>query len=401
MIITELVKTSVRGIYGNKMRSFLTMLGIIIGVGSVITMLSLGEGAKKQVISSIQELGTNLLFVNPNYRRSAVRTGRVQTLTVEDAENIKKYINEAEDVAPESSSNFQVKFYNKNVNTSVEGVTPNFPAVRNYNIKSGHFFNNSDMRMLKRVCVIGKTAQTELFEQMNPIGRIIKIKGINFEIIGTLEEKGQSGWRDNDDLIFVPLTTYQKRLAGNDYIESINVKIKDEKLMDQAEKKISELMRRLHNLRPKDEDDFRIRSQAEFIERMNEVTNTFTYLLAGVATVSLLVGGIGIMNIMLVSVTERTKEIGIRKAIGAKKKHILLQFLLESVIVSLTGGIIGIGLGYLLSDIASNFAEFETVITYKSILLSFLFSISVGLFFGIYPANKAAKLKPIEALRYE
>jgi len=236
---------------------------------------------------------------------------------------------------------------------------------------------------------------------MSPMGLTIKIKGVSFEIVGILEEKGQSGFRDNDDLIFVPLTTFQKRLTGNDYLQTIVVQVSDEKLMNDVQTEIEELLRTRHKTLASEESDFRIRNQAEIISQVNTVTQTLTYLLAGVAAVSLLVGGIGIMNIMLVSVSERTREIGIRKAIGAKKKDILIQFLFESIMVSFTGGFIGILTGYLLSYLTSTAAGFNTNVTMSSIIISFGFSISIGLFFGIYPANKAANLKPIEALRYE
>jgi len=378
------------------------MLGIIIGVGAVITMISLGEGAKQSVTNSIKELGSNLLFVNPAMqRRGAVQSGNVQNLTLDDGTAIKNNVSYVSGIAPENSRNMQVKYFNKNTNTTIIGVTEPYAAIRNYKIESGRFINEIDDRAVKRVCVIGKTVQTELFGEMSPMGLTIKIKGVSFEIVGILEEKGQSGFRDNDDLIFVPLTTFQKRLTGNDYLQTIVVQVSDEKLMNDVQTEIEELLRTRHKTLASEESDFRIRNQAEIISQVNTVTQTLTYLLAGVAAVSLLVGGIGIMNIMLVSVSERTREIGIRKAIGAKKKDILIQFLFESIMVSFTGGFIGILTGYLLSYLTSTAAGFNTNVTMSSIIISFGFSISIGLFFGIYPANKAANLKPIEALRYE
>ncbi|HON56459.1 MAG TPA: ABC transporter permease [bacterium] len=403
MLIEELFMTSVRGIIANKLRSFLTMLGIIIGVASVITMLALGEGAKLKVSNSIKQLGTNLLFISPGIsRRGPIRMSNVQTLTFEDAEAIKSEIPYVDNIAPENSRNYQIKYFNKNTNAPVYGTIPSYEYVRNFKTIDGRFINDNDLKTMKRVCIIGQTVKNELFgEAFSPIGQEIKIKGITFEIIGLLEEKGQSNFGDNDNIIIVPLTTFQKRLAGVSHIQNISVKIISENLMSEAEKLIEELLRKRHKIKQGAENDFTIRNQAEFLETMNEITKTFTYLLAGVATVSLIVGGIGIMNIMLVSVTERTREIGIRKAIGATKKNILFQFLLESIIVSVTGGILGIALGYGFSFLASKLTEFDTYITIDSILISFLFSVSIGLFFGIYPANKAAKLSPIEALRYE
>ena len=355
MLIEELFMTSVRGIIANKLRSFLTMLGIIIGVASVITMLALGEGAKLKVSNSIKQLGTNLLFISPGIsRRGPIRMSNVQTLTFEDAEAIKSEIPYVDNIAPENSRNYQIKYFNKNTNAPVYGTIPSYEYVRNFKTIDGRFINDNDLKTMKRVCIIGQTVKNELFgEAFSPIGQEIKIKGITFEIIGLLEEKGQSNFGDNDNIIIVPLTTFQKRLAGVSHIQNISVKIISENLMSEAEKLIEELLRKRHKIKQGAENDFTIRNQAEFLETMNEITKTFTYLLAGVATVSLIVGGIGIMNIMLVSVTERTREIGIRKAIGATKKNILFQFLLESIIVSVTGGILGIALGYGFSFLAS------------------------------------------------
>ncbi|MBP7654073.1 ABC transporter permease [Candidatus Dependentiae bacterium] len=402
MLFWELIKTAINGILTHKLRSLLTMLNIIIKIDAIITMISLGEGAKQSVTNSIKELGSNLLFVSPGmHRRGAVQSGNVQNLNLEDGDSIKNNVKYVVGVAPENSKNMQVKYYNKNTNTTIIGVTEVYSDIRNYKLETGRFINETDVRTVKRVCIIGKTVQTELFGELNPIGMTIKIKGVSFDIIGVLKEKGQSGFRDNDDLIFTPLSTFQKRLTGNDFLQTIVVQVSDEKYMSEVQDQIEELIRARHKIQYGQESDFNIRNQAEIISQVNTVTKTLTYLLAGVAAVSLLVGGIGIMNIMLVSVTERTREIGIRKAIGAKKKDILTQFLFESVMVSFTGGILGILTGYLLSYIASNAAGFTTVVTVSSILISFCFSIAVGLFFGIYPANKAANLKPIEALRYE
>ncbi len=402
MLFWELIKTAFNGIVSHKLRSLLTMLGIIIGIGSVITMLSLGEGAKVSITSSIKSLGTNLLFVRPgNQKNRGIQSGSAQTLKIEDVQAIQNSISNITYAIPECSRNYQVKYFNKNVSTSIIGVTSHYAEVRNYKVETGRFITDTDDRIFNRVCVIGKSVQTELFGSINPVGMTIKIKGVSHEVIGLLEEKGQSGMMNNDDLIFVPLNVYQKKLAGTENLQSIVIQVADEKYMTEVQEEIEKLLRLRHRILSTEDSDFNIRSQAEFISQMNEISKMLTYLLAGVASVSLLVGGIGIMNIMLVSVSERTREIGIRKAIGAKKTDILLQFLLESIIVSLTGGILGILTGWGLSVIASNLAGFPTVISSNSIILSFSFSFAIGLFFGIYPANKAANLRPIEALRYE
>jgi len=402
MLFFELLKTAIIGILTHKLRSLLTMLGIIIGVAAVITMTALGEGAKTSVTNSIKELGANLLFVRPGAQRQGpAHIGNVQTLKESDALAIQKEISNIIGVTVENSKNFQIKYFNKNVNTSVIGVGENYDVIRNYKVEAGRFINETDINALKRVCVIGKTVQTALFNEMNPLGLTIKIRGVPFEIIGVLKEKGQSGFRDNDDLIFIPISIFQKRLTGLQYIQSIIVQVDSENNMPKVEKDLTVLLRKLHKINSTAENDFNIRSQAEILSQMNEVTKTFTYLLAGVAAVSLLVGGIGIMNIMLVSVSERTREIGIRKAIGAKRKDILIQFLLESIMISFLGGVLGVLLGIALSKFASNLVGFETIITQNAVFISATFSICIGLFFGIYPANKAAKLKPIEALRYE
>ncbi|HOK39423.1 MAG TPA: ABC transporter permease [bacterium] len=402
MLFWELFLAALNSILLNKVRSFLTMLGIIIGVGSVISMISIGQGAKKQIYENIQKMGTKLLYIHPAFgSRNAVRNVQRENLKLDDVEAIRRNIVGVEYVAPEVMQNAQVKYFNKNTNTSIVGITPEYLTVTNLKIKDGRFIDDKDVKQFKRVCVLGKSVQDELFGELSPIGNIIKIKGVSFEIIGVLEEKGQTGFRNPDDRILIPITTFQKRLFGIEALSGINIRVLDENMMKLVETEIENLLRLRHRIKNGEESDFRIRNQTELLEQMNEISKTLTYLLGGIAAVSLIVGGIGIMNIMLVSVIERTREIGIRKAIGAKKRDILLQFLLEAIVVSVSGGFIGIIVGILVSKMIPMLGGFPTSVTIEAIIFSFLFSLAVGLFFGIYPANKASSLNPVEALRYE
>ncbi|KPL02840.1 MAG: hypothetical protein AMJ90_04635 [candidate division Zixibacteria bacterium SM23_73_2] len=400
----ESLSMAVSSIFSNKLRSFLTMLGIIVGVSAVITMIAIGQGASAQITERISQLGANLLMVRPGAsQRGPARSasGSITSLTYEDAQVIAQQCPSVAKVDADYSRNSQVVFGNKNTNTSINGVTPNYPEVRNFTVAQGSFLTEEDDRLMRRVAVLGKTVVEELFGEEDPIGQYIKIKRSNFQVIGVMSEKGGSGWRDEDDIIFVPLKTAQKRLFGVDYVSIINVEAKGEAVMDKASAELSSLLRERHKIREGKEDDFNIMSQAEILSTMQETSNTFTMLLASVAVVSLIVGGIGIMNIMFVSVTERTREIGIRKAIGAQRRDILSQFLIEAVIVSLTGGAIGILMGIMASELVSRYAGWSTIITPTSVLLSFSFAFAVGLFFGFYPARKGALLNPIDALRYE
>ncbi len=402
--LRESLVMAVFSIFSNKLRSLLTMLGIIVGVVAVIAMTAIGQGASVQITERISDLGANLLMVRPGaFQRGPARTGAgsITTLTFEDAQAIEEECGSVAKADAMYSGRGQVIYGNKNTNTSINGVTPNYPEVRNFSVETGSFITEEDNRLLRRVAVLGRTVVEDLFGEEDPIGEYIRISRSIFQVIGVMEEKGSSGFSDEDDVIFVPLRTAQKRLFGVDYVSIISVQAKDEDLMDKASAEITSLLSDRHDIRQGQEDDFSILSQAEILSTVQETTRTFTVLLAGVAAVSLLVGGIGIMNIMFVSVTERTREIGIRKAIGAQQRDILGQFLIEAVIISLSGGAIGIIAGILASRLVSSLAGWPTVITTASVLLSCSFAFAVGVFFGFVPARKAALMNPIEALRYE
>ena len=402
--LKENLLVSVFSIFSNKLRSFLTMLGIVVGVAAVITMIAIGQGASVQITQRISQMGANLLMVRPGAERMGPArgaSGSVTSLKYEDAQAIAEQCPSIAKVDASYSRNAQVVYGNKNTNTNINGVTPNFPGVNNFPIGKGSFITENDNRLMRRVAVLGKTVVKDLFGGEDPTGQYIKIKRSNFQVIGVMSEKGGSGFRDQDDVIFIPLKTAQKRLFGVDYVSVINVQAKSQDVMEKAPIEISRLLRERHRLRTSEADDFHVDSQADILSTVQETGKTFTMLLAGIAIVSLVVGGSGIMNIMFVSVTERTREIGIRKAIGAQKRDILGQFLVEAIIVSLSGGLIGIVLGILASRFASQFGGWSTVVTSASVLLSFSFAFGVGLFFGFYPARKAALLNPIDALRYE
>lgn len=404
MDLIELIRVSLISLSSNKMRSILTMLGIIIGVASVVAMISIGEGARDLISKSIESMGTNLLFVLPGQMRVGMGghgMGSVQTLTYDDCIAIEKNCPSVYATAPEVSRQAKVKFQNKNTMTSIVGTNEKYESVRNTKVAKGRFIEPSDVHLAKKVAVLGQSVVENLFLNIDPIGKDIVINRVYFTVIGILETKGQSGFVNVDDMILIPITTFQKRLFGINYLRNISVQVKNQNLMDKAEEEISELLRKRHRISNPEEDDFTIRKQTEMLERMNDITNTFTLLLGGIAFISLLVGGIGIMNIMLVSVTERTREIGIRKALGATKRDILMQFLIESVVLCVVGGIIGIFLGCGISHLISKIGNWNTIISTSSIILSFSFSVIVGIFFGMYPANKAASLNCVEALRYE
>jgi putative ABC transport system permease protein len=400
-LFVQLARVALQSLKSNKLRSALTMLGIVIGVGAVIVMVSIGEGAKNRVSRDIKGLGTNLLVVLPGFdRKGPVRANNVQTLTLDDAKAVSG-VGNVSLVSPEAGQNTQVKYLNKNTSTTVLGATETFPQVNNFQMREGRFFDADDVRSNRKVAVLGATPADDLFDGVSPVGQTIKVKGVNFEVVGVLQSKGQSGYRNPDDQVIVPLSVAQGRLFGTNYLRAINVQVSSELTMDGAQADIEDLLRTRHHLADNAPSDFNIRNQKEILDTMTGVTDTFTTLLAAIAAVSMLVGGIGIMNIMLVSVTERTREIGIRKAVGARNKDILFQFLVEAVVLSILGGLIGIAMGVGGSLAVGATGSWETAIVGKSILLSFVVAAVTGVFFGLYPARKAARLDPIEALRYE
>jgi len=402
VIFLTIIKTALKSLYANKLRSILAMLGIIIGVGSVISMLSIGAGAKNSILTRITSMGTNLLSVRPAQGGArGVMGGSSLKLTLDDATAILEKVPSIKMLSPMAQGNAQIKYMNKNTRTMVIGAAVTYALIGNLEVEYGRFFKEGEADSMARVVVIGPTTAEDLGITKSMVGESIKIKGINFRVIGILKAKGSGGFDDNDDRVFVPYTTAMKILFGLDNLNGINVQAEAGSDLTAVQDKITALLRKRHKLSDKEEDDFRVMNQAELIQTVTDFTKTFTFLLGGIAAISLLVGGIGIMNIMLVTVTERTKEIGIRKAIGAKNRDILRQFLIESLIMSGVGGMIGAILGVASSKIIGSFSTFLTLVEPSSVLLALSFSFAVGVFFGYYPAYRAAMLDPIECLHYE
>jgi len=402
----ESVLIAFDGLKANKLRSILTMLGIIIGVGAVIAMLSVGKGVQQRVENTIANLGSNLLIVLPGANSSMggarMAAGSNITLTTQDAQAITKEIAGVNATAPSVRQQYQVVFGNQNWVTQVQGSTTDFLDVFNWNIASGAFFTSRDLDSRARVATLGQTVATNLFGDVNPVGQTIRINKAPFRVIGVFEPKGQSGMgTDQDDLIVVPLTTAQDRLMGITWVNTIGVQAASGDVINQVQDDITTLLRVRHRLPPSVPDDFTVRNLAAIMATAQETTNTMTIFLGVVGAISLIVGGIGIMNIMLVSVTERTREIGIRKALGATFNNILLQFLIEAIVIGVTGGLIGIFMGVAGAQVISQVTGWATIISWTAIIASFGVSVLTGLFFGLYPARKAALLDPIDALRYE
>ncbi|MCF7834168.1 MAG: ABC transporter permease [Candidatus Pacebacteria bacterium] len=403
----DILQETYSALLSNKVRTGLTMLGIVIGISSVIAMVSIGKGAQSTIETNIQSIGSNLIQVIPGVQGGAgsqVSQGRgtAKTLTYDDALNIKEKISSIKAVAPELSGRYQITGKGTNTNTSVVGVTADYSDVRNISIAEGSFISEQHFRGMSKVAVLGPTTRDDLFgEGVYVIGQNIRINNIQFKIIGVTTSKGGSGFLNQDDRVFIPLTSAQKFLAGDPYLSNISVQVLDNSLMAESQIQITNLLLELHNISDKAQPDFSILNQNDIVATASSITQTFTILLGAVAGISLLVGGIGIMNMMLTTVTERTREIGLRKAIGAKRKDINLQFLIEAVVITLLGGIIGVLLGSIASFFINLSGLIQTKISLNSILLAFSVSAVIGVAFGYYPARRASNLNPIDALRYE
>ncbi len=406
MNFTNLFRIAVRALGNNKMRGFLTMLGIIIGVASVITMLAIGQGSKRSIRSQIAEMGSNMIMIHPGAdMRGGVRQdpAAMQSLKLEDYEAIVNETRYVSACSPSVSSSGQVIFGANNYPTSIYGISPDYLEIRKYSVAEGDMFGVQDIISCAKVCVVGKTIVDNLFTNgENPVGKIIRFGKIPFRIVGILSSKGYNTMgMDQDDLILAPYTTIQKRVLAITHLQSIFCSALSEEQTENAEEEISGILRRNHKLRVTDDDDFNIRSQQELSTMMNSTSDMMTVLLACIAGISLLVGGIGIMNIMYVSVTERTREIGLRMSIGAKGRDILAQFLIEAILISVTGGLIGVIIGIGAAWMVKLFAGWPVYVEWYSVILSFVVCTLTGIFFGWYPARKASEMDPIEAIRYE
>ena len=402
----NLFRIALKALGNNKFRGFLTMLGIIIGVGSVITMLAIGQGSKKSIQAEISEMGSNMIMIHPGEdMRGGVRLSAddMQTLKVKDFEDIRSKCSYVSLISPSVNSSAQAIYGANNTSTSIYGVNQDYLDIRGYKVEDGDIFTDQDIKTAAKVCLVGKTIVDELFTNgENPVGKVIRFGSIPFRIIGVLESKGYNSMgMDQDNLIITPYTTVMKRILAVTYLQEIVCSALSEDYTDQAIEEISEVLRENHKLKEADEDDFNIRSQQELSSMMTSTSDMMSTLLAAVAGISLLVGGIGIMNIMYVSVTERTKEIGLRMSIGAKGRDILAQFLIEATLISITGGLLGVVLGIAASYTVKVVLSYPIVIQAWTIILSFLVCTVIGIFFGWYPARKASNLDPIEAIRYE
>ena len=403
---TNLIKIAIRALANNKLRGFLTMLGIIIGVASVITMLAIGQASKRSIQTQISEMGSNMIMIHPGADvRGGVRqdASAMETLKLQDYEDIVDETRFVSAVSPSVNSSGQAIYGANNAPTTVYGISPDYLEIRRYKVEDGDMFTEQDIQTAAKVCVVGKTVVDNLFpDGSNPVGKVIRFQKLPFRIVGVLESKGYNSMgMDQDDLILAPYTTIQKKVLAITHLQGITCSALKEEYTDQAIDEITEILRRNHKLKESDDDDFTIRSQQELSTMLTSTTDMMTVLLAAVAGISLLVGGIGIMNIMYVSVTERTREIGLRMSIGAKGIDILAQFLIESILISVTGGLIGVVFGVGAALVVNGVAHFPIYIQPWSVVLSFAVCTVTGVFFGWYPAKKAAQLDPIEAIRYE
>ncbi|MFZ2188701.1 MAG: ABC transporter permease [Candidatus Moraniibacteriota bacterium] len=405
-MIVDLLKETVWSLAGNKVRSGLTILGIVIGIASVITMVAIGQGAKNSVESSIESIGSNLIMITPGAQRVGginQGSGSSQTLTVEDATAIKDEIMNVKAVAPSVTKRSQLTAKGNNTNTQIIGTNADYLVARNVTIDTGSFFSEQQMKSSAKVAVLGPTTRDDLFgENVNPIGQTIRTNNMDFQVIGVTTSKGGSGFSNQDDTVYVPLTSAQHYLSGSVYVNNISVAAEDQTLMASVQDQISELLLKRHKINDPTQADFSLMNQNDIIATATSITGTFTILLSSIAGISLLVGGIGIMNMMLTTVTERTREIGLRKAVGVRKIYINLQFLAEAVLLTFLGGAMGILLGWGASALITHFvSSLTTSISMSAVLLAFGVSAGVGIIFGFYPARRAANLSPIEALRYE
>ncbi|MFO0747539.1 MAG: ABC transporter permease [Myxococcota bacterium] len=400
MMLGETMRTAWRSLGSNRLRTALTALGMVIGVAAVVAVLSVGEGAKSSVEGQIRSMGSNLVSIRPGSASSGgVRGGQVQTLTLGDADALRALPNVVA-VAPEVTGNAQMRFREKNRSGQVVGVTSAYLDVRALSVAQGLGFTDDDIQERRRVAILGANAASELFGNESPVGQRIQIKGVAFQVIGLLSAKG-AGFTSPDDMTLIPLTTHQGVLFGQDKLSALSLQVASEQDTPVVQAGIQQLLRLRHGLRDEVPDDFDVRTQTEMLATLSSVTGTFTALLGSVAAVSLLVGGIGIMNIMLVSVRERTREIGVRMAVGARRRDVMLQFLVESVVVSIVGGAIGLGLGYGASMLIAKLGGWNTIVPTYAVVMSMAVSVAVGLVFGVGPARRAAQLDPVEALRQE
>ena len=405
MGFSNLFKIATRALLRNRMRAVLTMLGIIIGVASVIAMLSIGEGSKRSIRKQMSDMGTNLLIVMPNYqtrRGVSIGTGSSNVMKMSDVEALRNEVKLLSAVSPEVRASGQVIYGNRNTQTTVYGASEEYFKIRKLSIQSGRIFTQGEVKSMAKVCILGQTVIKNLFgTDVDPVGMNIRIKNLPFQVIGTLEAKGQTMGQDQDDIIVTPYTTVQRRLVAIDYIHDIYASAVSEDKGNETAAQVDKVLRRTHKLKESEEADFRVMSQSEMISTVTSITNILTFLLGAIAAISLLVGGIGIMNIMLVSVTERTREIGLRMSVGGRGQDILKQFLVESTLISVLGGVLGIIFGFLLAKAAGLLMSVEIFIKLQSVILAFVVCSVIGIFFGWYPARKAANLNPIDALRYE
>ena len=404
-MLNESIKMAFDGMVSNKLRTFLTLLGIIIGVGAVIAMVSLGFGVKESIKDNISKLGSNLLMVSAGGRTATgarLAAGEGARLTFDDMLAIEKQVDGISGISASVNTSYQLVAGNQNWTSRVEGTTPSNFAIQNYELEDGRLFTERDMNSRARVAVIGKTVADNLFPGDDPVGQIMRIKKAPFQVIGVLKPKGSSGMgQDQDDTVIIPLTTAQNRMMGITHVQRITVQAENENVINDVQAEVEQVLRTRHKIKDGDYDDFTISNMAAIMDTMMATANSITLLLGCIAAISLLVGGIGIMNIMLVSVTERTREIGIRKALGATYNNILLQFLIEAMVIGVVGGFLGVVIGVIASYGISTIAGWNTVISWWAIVVAVVFSVGIGLFFGIYPARKAALLDPIDALRYE